>query len=188
MSTLAQLKYGYDQASNRLYRRDEVARSVGAGFDELYGYDGLNRLTSMQRGTLNSANTGLSSGSTLTQNWALDQTGNWSGFNQTVEDALTQTRTHNTVNEITGISETVGLPWDTPAYDANGNMTSLPQPESLDESYTATWDAWNRLVKLEDTSGTVAEYEYDGLNRRIAKTTGSTTRRAYYSGKCWKSG
>src|SRR5690606_38588554 len=53
--------------------------------------------------------------------------------------------------------------------------------ESLDESFTATYDAWNRLVKLEDTSGTVAEYEYDGLNRRIAKTTGSTTRRAYYS-------
>jgi hypothetical protein len=37
MSTLAQLKYGYDQASNRLYRRDEVARSAGAEFDELYG-------------------------------------------------------------------------------------------------------------------------------------------------------
>jgi hypothetical protein len=52
MSTLAQLKYGYDQASNRLYRRDEVARSAGAEFDELYGYDGLQRLTSMQRGTL----------------------------------------------------------------------------------------------------------------------------------------
>jgi len=52
MSTLVRLKHGYDRSGNRLYRRDEAARANGAGFDELYGYDGLNRLTSMSRGTL----------------------------------------------------------------------------------------------------------------------------------------
>lgn len=79
----------------------------------MYGYDGLNRLTSMEQGTLNTGNDAISS-PTLTQGWTLDQTGNWNGFNQTVQDALTQTRAHNTANEITGISETVGLPWIDP--------------------------------------------------------------------------
>ncbi len=32
-----------------------------------------------------------------------------------------------------------------------------------------TYDAWNRLVKLEDGSGTVAQYEYDGAKRRMVK-------------------
>lgn len=171
MSTLVELKYGYDQSSNRLYRRDEMARSNSAGLDQLYGYDGLNRLTSMEQGTLNSTNDAISS-ATLTQGWTLDQTGNWSGFNQTVQSALTQTRTHNTVNEITAIGQTVGLDWEDPTHDANGNMTTIPQSEALDDGYTATYDAWNRLVKLTndaDSDKTVAEYEYDGLNRRILK-------------------
>ena len=33
MSTLAQLKYGYDQASNRTFRRDEVAHTHATKFN-----------------------------------------------------------------------------------------------------------------------------------------------------------
>ncbi len=91
-AALAELKYGYDQASNRLYRRDEVARSNSASFDELYTYDALERLASMTRGQLNSTNDMISVGPTLAQGWTLDATGNWKGFNQTVVDALTQSR------------------------------------------------------------------------------------------------
>ena len=58
MTDLARLKYGYDRVGNRLFRRDEVARSQTplAKYDELYGYDGLDRLTSFDRGELNGAN------------------------------------------------------------------------------------------------------------------------------------
>ena len=58
---IVRLEYGYDRSGNRLYRRDEVARSQTplAKYDELYGYDGLNRLTSFDRGELNVGNTGL---------------------------------------------------------------------------------------------------------------------------------
>ena len=49
-------------------------------------------------------------------------------------------------------------------------MTTVPQPKTPTSSYTATYDAWNRLVKIVDVTNTVAEYEYDGLNRRIIKT------------------
>ena len=62
----------------------------------------------------------------------------------------------------------------------------MPQPANLASSYDATWDAWNRLVKLQDGSDTVAEYGYDGLNRRIVKKvyesgTLDETRHCYYS-------
>ncbi|MEZ6088432.1 MAG: hypothetical protein R3C05_10475 [Pirellulaceae bacterium] len=53
-----------------------------------------------QQGLLNSSNTSISS-TTLTQDWNLDQVGNWDGFDQGVSDPLNQTRTHNRVNEIT---------------------------------------------------------------------------------------
>jgi len=180
---IVRLEYGYDRSGNRLYRRDEVARSQTplAKYDELYGYDGLNRLTSFDRGELNVGNTGLTGSPTLTQDWTLDGTGNWSGFSQTVQSPLTQTRTHNPVNEITGIGETVGTAWPDPAYDANGNATSFPKPASLGNGMTATYDAWNRLVKVADSGGTVAEYRYDGLNRRTEKIAGGTTRHDYFS-------
>jgi len=82
---------------------------------------------------------------------------------------LNQTRTTNAANEITAITESTGPAWIDPAYDAAGNMTTIPQPADLTAGYTGTYDAWNRLVKLADGMATVAEYEYDGQNRRIVK-------------------
>jgi len=82
---------------------------------------------------------------------------------------LNQTRTVNAANEITAITESTGPAWIDPAYDAAGNMTTIPQPADLTAGYTGTYDAWNRLVKLADGMTTVAEYEYDGENRRIVK-------------------
>ena len=176
------LKYGYDRASNREYRRDEVARTNSAKFDELYAYDGLNRLDDFDRGELNANNNGFVGLTTLGQTWTLDETGNWKAFTQTVTGALTQTRTHNTVNEITDIDETQGTSWPTPVYDNNGNTTTMPQPGALGSSYTAKYDAWNRLVEVSDTGGVVASYEYDGLNRRTIRTENSTTTHFYYNG------
>jgi len=44
-----QYTYGYDRASNRLYRENMTA----GGKDEFYGYDGINRLVAFDRGDLN---------------------------------------------------------------------------------------------------------------------------------------
>ena len=57
----------------------------------------------------------------------------------------------------------------TPVHDAAGNMTAVPQPDTPTSSYTLTWDAWNRLVKVADGTTTIAEYAWDGSNRRIVK-------------------
>jgi RHS repeat-associated protein len=65
-------------------------------------------------------------------------------------------------------------------------MTTMPQPASPASSYTATYDAWNRLVKIADGANTVSEYQYDGAKRRVVQKsyvsgTLNETRHLYYT-------
>ena len=140
--------YTYDRVGNKLTQNVNDPAAL-TSVDELYGYDELYRLTQYDRGELGG---GSIVSPTLTQDWTLDGTGNWNNFQQGVANTLNQDRTHNQVNEITDITETVGSAWPTPAYDDNGNTTEMPQPANLTSSFDATWDAWNRLVKLQDGS------------------------------------
>ncbi len=57
--------------------------------------------------------------------------------------SLVQDRTANRVNEITGITESTGPAWVTPAYDPAGNMTTIPKPADPTQGFTAVYDAWN---------------------------------------------
>ncbi len=128
-ATLAQIQYGYDRASNRTWRKDGVL----TGYDELYAYDGLYRLTDQKRGTLNGTQTAITSGTgTFQQQWGLDGTRNWKTFKQDNDGngtwELNQTRTANKANEITGISNSTGPVWATPTYDRAGNMIGMPNP------------------------------------------------------------
>jgi YD repeat-containing protein len=169
-------KYGYDRNSNRQWKENTVSKAMGSPvyLDEYYTYDNLNRPTNMKRGQLTgSPPSGISGTPGKEQAWTLDKTGNWSNFTtkSTGTTDLNQTRTTNTVNEITGITESVGTSWPDPTYDAAGNTTTMPRPANLGSSYTAVYDAWNRMVKLSASSTTVAEYEYDGRGRRVVKLT-----------------
>jgi len=83
---------------------------------------------------------------------------------------LEQDRTVNAFNEITDVGEGQGqTQWVTPAYDAAGNMTTLPKPSDPTTALTLVYDAWNRLVEVKQGSDTMAEYEYDGLGRRTVR-------------------
>jgi len=124
------------------------------------------------------------------QDWALDATGNWRNFREDDDgDAtwdLNQQRTANKMNEISDIAESVGPSWATPVYNRVGNMTTIPKPADPTASFTAAYDAWNRLVKIEEGSDKVAEYEYDGAKRRSVKKTYESgqldeTRHLYYT-------
>jgi RHS repeat-associated protein len=175
------IKYGFGRNGNRTYRENVVATANGAKFDEKYLYDMIDRLKNMDRGQLTAFHDAITN-KTFGQCWSLDATGNWRKF---LEDSngdgawdLDQTRTDNKVNEITEMSQSVGPIWATPAYNQTGNMTTVPKPTDPTQSFTATYDAWNRLIKLEDNSGIVAQYEYDGAKRRTVKksyTGGSLT-------------
>lgn len=73
------IKYGYDRASNRVWRQNVVADSLSKPFDELYGYDGVYRLKEISRGVLNSNKDAITNES-FAQCWSLDDTGNWKKF------------------------------------------------------------------------------------------------------------
>ena len=106
---------------------------------------------------------------TFGQDWDLDQLGNWPNFTQDNDgngtNDLNQNRTHNDANEVTQIDASATHI----AHDAAGNMTTVPKPTNWSGHNDVTWDAWNRLVKVADGANTVAEYQYDGDNRRIVK-------------------
>jgi len=186
---LSRVEYGYDRASNRTWRENPT--DPNRNFDWKYGYDGAHRLKNGQRGTLNGTQTEITNPQ-FGQCWTLDETGNWERFKQANSGAawtLEQSRTSNEVNEISEIDNTVGAPWAEPAYDAAGNMTTVPKPAEPTDSFAATYDAWNRLVKLTDgEEGPLAqENEYDGCGFRIVtKTYDETetlleTRHAYFT-------
>lgn len=210
---LSRIQYGYDRASNRIWRKNPT--DPDQHYDWLYSYDGLQRLKDGERGTLNGTHDGITNPQ-FAQCWTLDETGNWQGFRQSDNGSdwsLVQARTANTINEITGINASTGPAWATPGYDQNGNMTTIPRPDAalgpswsklstggwggltadgwgtmtVDPStFTATYDAWNRLVKVTGAEGTVQEDQYDARNFRIVRKeyTGgalSETRHYYYT-------
>jgi len=160
--------YGYDYNNGRTWKEDPVATAATVNQDEFYTYDGRNRLKATDRGDLNVGKTAIST-LTLGQDWDLDQLGNWPNFTEDTDgngtNDLNQNRTHNDANEITQIDAATTHV----SHDAAGNMTKTPKPTSWSAHHDLTWDAWNRLVKVVDGASTVAEYQYDGSNRRIVK-------------------
>ncbi|MCY2967275.1 MAG: hypothetical protein NT069_27180, partial [Planctomycetota bacterium] len=184
-------KYGYDRTGSREYREDTVATALAKSFDELYGNDLMERLKSMERGTLNAQKTAVTN-KQFGQCWTLDETGNWKWFREDADGNgtwdLIQSRTDNKVNEITALSNSFGPTWVTPSYNRAGNMTTVPQPADPTKGYTATYDAWNRLVKTvdEQSSQIVQEYAYDGRTFRSVRNTYtagvlSESRQLFYS-------
>jgi len=65
--------YTYDRNSNRTTKD----LTLTAGLDEKYAYDSLNRLTSYDRGTLDSGNI---TSKVRNEAWGLTPTGNWNDY------------------------------------------------------------------------------------------------------------
>lgn len=185
-------QYTYDRTSNPV-TRDVTPNSPPSGRDTFYVYDGLDRLTKANRGNL-ALGTIADAAATFSQTWtALESQGNWRSW---VEDtnggaaggATTQTRTHNAANELLTIAGNTPV-WATPVHDASGNMTTAPKPGLESTALTLTYDAWNRLMKVQTGATTVAEYQYDALNRRVVKLRpngANWNRRDYYYTCGWQ--
>jgi RHS repeat-associated protein len=165
-TTVSDYQYLYDDDGNVLSKYD----GVNTELSQVYAYDNLGEVTSFEEGALNSGHTAVSGTPSQSQSWDYDALGNWTSV---TTNSSTQTRDANAQNEYTSISGAT-----TPAYDSNGNLTT-------DENgLKYVYDAWNRLVAVENSSATTLEtYEYDGLDRRIAVTNASTstTTDLYYS-------
>ncbi len=151
-------KYSYDHNGNVLYKEN----IVNTGLSEVYTYDDLNQIASYKLGTLNVGKTDVTGSPTNAQSWDYDATGNWDSV---TTNGTTQTRGANKQNEITSDSGAT-----TPTYDNNGNLTKD------ENNYRFVWDAWNREVKIKNSSDTViATNSYDALNRKIKVVANSTT-------------
>ena len=194
-------QYGYDRTANPVWKDNPLT----SGRDEFYDYDNLDRLVSLDRGDLNAGRTAIFGTPAGEEDWTLDPQGNWSAYVTRTSGStnLNQSRTHNRVNEITGIQETIGPAWPDPAHDRAGNMTSFPKPMITStsspspspspvpsSSYTAFYDAWNRLIEVKDAGNTVVKYRYDGLDRRVIEESYSggrlvEIRHLYYS-EAWQ--
>ncbi|MDR0610649.1 MAG: hypothetical protein LBG58_11100, partial [Planctomycetaceae bacterium] len=156
-NALVHIVHGYDYAGNRLYRND-IVQSVNS---ELYSYDNLGQIKTLNRGTLNANQTYITTVN-HSESWNFDKTGNWSQY---TKNGNTENRTHNAANELQGIA----------THDANGNMILMP-------GLKGKYDAWNRLVEVRDPNDNlIANYEYNGLNQRIKKTVDSTVTKSFFN-------
>ncbi len=173
---LERVKYGYDQASNRLWRQNTVAAT---GQDQYYAYDGLYQVDDLQQGTLNGGKTGITGTPSWEEDFTYDPIGNWKNYltKTSGTTTLNQPRTFNTANKIQTISSSSGQV----GFDRTGNMTKAPKPTNWSSAYTLVYDAWDRLVQVKDGATVVAAYAYDGLTRRVTKTIASDVRHYYYS-------
>ena len=187
--------YAYDYVGRRIYRQIDTTIYPTDNRDQAYTYDRLNRLLTSQVGSL--SGTTISGTPASEGDWTLDGLGNWPGYVQKTAGttSLNQTRTASPANEISAISATVGTTWATPAYDLAGNMTSIPTPTNLTSLYTATYDAWNRLVSLSrvgpprsrPTPTTVSIDESSRESTSAARWTITSTRISTRTGRSSKS-
>ncbi|MCB1202877.1 MAG: RHS repeat-associated core domain-containing protein [Verrucomicrobiae bacterium] len=179
-------QWGYNEASNRTWKKNLVAAS---GQDESYGYDGLYQVIRDAVGTLNTNRTTVGGVPGETEDFEYDPTGNWLGYRKNANGSvvLDQSRSNNQDNQLTQIDGSSALL----SYDRAGNATKLPPGESVNGEpfLNVIWDAWNRIVRVEtegdDWIHLVGEYSYDGLSRRITRTVDEVTTHTYW-GDRWK--
>lgn len=128
--------YTYDRNSNVTLKSNILNSSL----DEAYMYDNLNRLTNVQRNSVDH------------QTWSLDALGN---SNSVITDSVTETRTHNGQNMLISMNSTAL------SYDNNGNQTTDETGKTL------VFDAWNRFKEAKSGSTSLIVYGFDALGRRV---------------------
>lgn len=180
------IQYGYDRGDHRLWRQD-LAAPATALQDKFYSYDGLGQVIVAKQGTLNINRTAISAVPVNAEFFEYDSIGNWNSYQRDEEGVptLQQFRQNNQDNQIVSLNGIApGI-----SYDANGNMTATPPNKSADwsQGFVMTWDAWNRLVQVNDAQSMseTARYSYDGTARRTTVTVSSITQHFFYN-DVWK--
>ncbi len=183
-STLGSFSFSYDANGRRTtlnYPNQITAQA---------GYDNAGRLTSLSHGSL------------ITHSYSHDAVGNRTSKNsdQYLYDLIyrlisnsgitTETFNYDTVGNRTlgpGLHDT-SYSYDAAnrmqsgrtvdyGYDANSNQTARIVPNATDKTWIQTFDAENRLIKVEKTKGTETKtvtFTYDPFGRRIAKQVNSS--------------
>lgn len=135
---------GYDAAS-RINALPHSGSGTPASFDQTFGYDGLDRLTSF-------------TGSASNQSWQYDATGN-----RTQATLGSNTYANSIAAASNRLASAAGpSPAKTYTYDAAGNRTG-------DGAATYSYSDRGRLQSVTTAAGTVT-YLYNGLGQRVRKS------------------
>ena len=126
------------------YQRSSPARHQIAELAQTknFGYDNVDRLTSMTNGTAN-------------ENYAFDGVGNRTTSQRSA------TYAYQPFNKLTATQNS------TYGYDANGNMTSRSGAAG---NFSFTWDYENRLVGARSGRFNWAKYKYDANGNMLSKS------------------
>ena len=174
LGSLLTLAYGYSATNNNgNVGSQTITSALAAGgtmtAQQVYGYDGANRLTSVAE----TVQSGLPNG-VMAGNWSIahgyDQYGNqWATTGLPIGPAMptAQTQFNAPLNRLSARSTGAALPAD--AYDAAGNLQDHPDIGQM------TYDAENRQLTYSNGGGQAASYDYDGEGRRVRKTTPAGT-------------
>ena len=147
------LTYGYPQY-------DEVGNILQKTTEHgnyTYGYDVVSRLLTADNPVLND------------ESYTYDDVGN-----RITDSSVSGSWSYNLNNELLGYED---VEYD---YDENGNLTEIRIGGSV--VWTYVYDAANRLVHVEDGTGTISvDYYYDPFGRRLWKDVGGTKTYFFYS-------
>lgn len=153
VATTTVSRYGYTNDS--VGRRTMIEKS-GTAFTQAdtvaYGYNDRSEVTSAD----------ATNDAAYEYTYDYDPIGNRESY--TVAQGTPTTYAANSLNQYTAVSDLTA-----PAYDADGNMTTMPATAG---AWTLTWNAENRLVRAENVGGGSTrrlDFTYDYLGRRVEK-------------------
>jgi len=149
-TTINSFTYTYDKVGNRKTKADNNGTAN-------YTYDTLNRL-------INATNPLPSN---PLESFTYDEVGNRTDSNQ---NGLS---TFNAANQLEGDADF------TYSYDNNGNL--IQKTDKTTSAFTLyEYDAENRLIRVVRDDGSIVNYKYDGLGRRIEKEVDTVVSKYIY--------
>jgi YD repeat-containing protein len=131
--------YSYDSDKNVTLE----ANGLYAAENESYAFDTENRVTGWQRDGIES------------QIWTLSLVGDWNSTARTGPNAFSQTRTHSSVHETTGITPGTGSPQSL-GYDTKGNLTSIIPTQAVFQINAGGGAAGSYIADTDFTGGASA--------------------------------
>jgi RHS repeat-associated protein len=159
----------WDAVHNKTQRADVRTGGPERVFD--YAYDGLSRLTTA---TLTQSGT-----DTVEWDYTLNDVGSRSNIQKTVESDPPVVTNHSFTSDANTHAYSATPDWTSREYDDNGSLLLLD--ENLGTEVSFKYNHLDQMTERTDSSGT-ADYVYDALGRRIARTVSSVTTRYLYFG------
>lgn len=147
---------------DKQYNKTAITRNNNLSLSEQFTYDKNYRLTKYKRGTPGET--------TITENsYTYDALGNrlTANLNGTLNNY-----TNNNLNQLTSVSGGSNISFQ---FDGRGNLI-------YDGKFFKKYDSENRLIRDSSSPSNVIAYEYDALNRRVAKWINGNPLKYSYSG------